>query len=270
MAEDLAITLVANAGVLVEYDGVGLLVDGIHHEKGHPFSQVDETDLTRMRQGDYPFTQLDYLLFTHEHPDHCTPQRVLEHVRQRPVKGLFLPDASQGSPQLAGLLDYLRRQSIPHRTLGLAPGHTRHFTLNEDLRLTVIGTRHMGPQYQSVRNDCFLLSVKNTNLLFTGDADYIADYFTAALTDVPVDAVFVNPVFYHNKNGQEIINTIFRPRHIVIYHMPFAPDDAMHFAYMVQRDMEKHARPDIRTHVLLDRCKKRFALAAPTRADSAA
>jgi hypothetical protein len=31
------ITLIANAGVLVEHNGVGLLVDGIHHKEGHPF-----------------------------------------------------------------------------------------------------------------------------------------------------------------------------------------------------------------------------------------
>ena len=32
MDKEITLTLIANAGILIEYDGTGLLVDGIHHD----------------------------------------------------------------------------------------------------------------------------------------------------------------------------------------------------------------------------------------------
>ncbi|BCS87971.1 hypothetical protein PSDVSF_12130 [Pseudodesulfovibrio sediminis] len=261
--EYISITLVANAGVCIECDGVGLLVDGIHNEGGHPFSRVSEADMERMRQGIVPFTHLDYLLFTHEHPDHFTPQYVLGHILNRPVKGLFLPSETDGSPNLALLLDRVRELAIPYWTLGLEPGTKQRFELADDVIVTAIGARHMGPQYATIRNDCFLLTVKGMNLLFTGDADHVAEYYAAALTDVTVDVAFVNPIFYNNKQGQQIINEIFRPRDVVIYHMPFAEDDTMHFSSLVRRDVKRYARPGMQTHVLSE-ANQALALPVPT------
>jgi len=248
------ITLVANAGVFVEHNDVGILVDGIHHEYGHPFSRVSEKDLLLMRQGADIFVNLDYLLFTHEHPDHLTPHHVLEHLHCRTVKGLFLPNESNGTSNLVLLLNRVRKLDIPYWSLGLEPGEIKRFPLTNDLTVTVLGTHHMGKQYTTIRNNCFLLSLAGKNLLFTGDADHVAEHFESALKDVVLDAVFVNPIFYHNSKGQEIIGEIFRPKNLVIYHMPFEHDDTMRFSYMVDKDIEKHGCPEIQTHVL--RCER--------------
>jgi L-ascorbate metabolism protein UlaG (beta-lactamase superfamily) len=120
----------------------------------------------------------------------------------------------------------------------------------------------MGPQYKTIRNDCFLLTLAGKNLLFTGDADHVVEYFERALAEVALDVVFVNPIFYHNPTGQEIINDIFRPRDVVIYHMPFEQDDTMQFSYMVNSDIQKHGHPEIQTHVLCGE-KQSFCLSAP-------
>lgn len=249
MAGPVAVTLVANAGVLVEHEGLGLLVDGMHREDGHAFSRVPEADLDRMRQGAAPFAALEYLLFTHEHPDHFTPRLVLEHIRRRPVRGVILPGEAGGSPDLALLLRNLLFQAVPHWPLALEPGRTRRIALADGLTVTGLGARHMGPQYQAVCNACFLVSLHGVNLLFTGDADHVAAYYEP-LRDVALDAVFVNPLFYHAEVGQEIIDTIFRPRHVVVYHLPFERDDVLHFGRMVRRDVDKHGQPGVRTHVM--------------------
>jgi len=261
VADFIDITLVANAGVLVEHAGRGLLVDGIHHEEGHPFSKVPESDLERMRDRSAPFANLEYLLFSHEHPDHFTPGRVQELVQSGRTKGLFLPDEPAGTPALSRLLDQLRRQGVAHRRFSLEPGRSRHFTLGYDLMVTAIGTRHMGPQYQDVRNHCYLLSLGGLRVLFTADGDHVAEYYESALRGVSLDAVFVNPIFFHHPDGQAIIDDIFKPRHVIIYHLPFAPDDTMNFSYMVGRDMEKYARTDRETHVF-DTANQRLRLHA--------
>lgn len=252
MTDCLDISLVANAGVLIRGRGACLLVDGMHHEGGHPFCMVGENALECMRRGAEPFDRLDYLLFTHEHPDHFTPELVLEHIRQRPVKGVFLPDGQGGSPNLALLLKELHERRIPHWPLGLEPGRTREIEVEEGVRVTAIGARHMGPQFKDVRNDCFLVSVGGMQLLFTGDADHVSAYFEDAVRNIPLDAVFVNPIFYYNPAGQAIINDLFCPREVVIYHMPPREDDLMHLHFTVKRALEKYACPGVRTRVLID------------------
>ena len=261
MDDFIKITLVANAGVHVEYNGLGILVDGVHHEEGHPFSQVSKTDLQHIKNGTDLFKNLDYFLFTHEHPDHFTPQYLLEIIQSRSFKGLFLPGELDGSSDLALLLKQARSISIPCWSLGLDPGEVERVELADDLIVTVIGSEHMGPQYKNIRNDCFLLTLNGINLLFTGDADYVAEYYVKALFEVPLDAVFVNPIFYHNPNGQEIINKIFRPRATVIYHMPLEQDDTMQLNFMVNRDIKRYERPDIQTHILSEK-KRSITLSA--------
>jgi len=246
---EVTITLVANAGVMIGHGGVGFLVDGVHHEMDQPFSPVPADDLKLMRRGGGLFTNLDYLLFTHEHLDHFSPLHVAELLKVRPIKGIFLPDPLSGSKELMLLHQQVRQHAIPCWTLGLAPQESRRIMLPGGHTVTVIGTRHMGQQFRTVRNDCFLLTLGGRNLLFTGDADHIPDYFAAPLDGLHVDAVLVNPIFYHHPNGQHIINSI-SPRHVVIYHMPFAVDDRMHLTYMVNSDLSRYARPGIQTHVM--------------------
>jgi L-ascorbate metabolism protein UlaG (beta-lactamase superfamily) len=257
----LKVTLIANAGILVEAGGVTVLVDGIHNEGGHPFSKVSPEDIQLMCKGTDIFANLDYLLFTHEHPDHFTPQIVQQYIQCRPVKGFFLPGEHNGSPELKLLLEELRKRAIPHWSLGLRPAETQQVVLDDGLIVTVIGTRHMGPQYQAVRNDCFLLTLAGRNLLFTGDADPVPDYFAKAMEETAVDVVFVNPLFFNNAKGQEIINELFRPSDVVIYHLPFAQDDTMSFSAQVERDIKRFKHPARKYHMLN---RKRQSLLFPS------
>jgi L-ascorbate metabolism protein UlaG (beta-lactamase superfamily) len=103
----------------------------------------------------------------------------------------------------------------------------------------------MGPQYAAVKHHCFLLTIAGKNILFTGDADHVPEYFVPALNGINPDMVFVNPLFYHHENGRKIINDIFRPRTVVIYHMPFARDDTTRLSHVVERDIKQHGQNGI-------------------------
>ena len=249
MEKSIKLTLIANAGVLVHYNGIGLLIDGIHHEQGHPFNRVSSANLRDMRQGSGLFSDLDFLLFTHYHPDHFSPLYVTALIHARPVQGIVLPGADDPSPELRVMLNHIRQKNIASWTLGLAPGTTRTIALTRDVFLMAIGTRHMGPQYQTISNDCFLLTVAGKNLLFTGDGDPVREYYQAALVGIRLAAVFVNPLFYHHPKGQDIINSIFAPQHIVLYHLPPADNDPMGLLSLVQRARQRYERPDMQTHL---------------------
>ncbi|WP_320007688.1 MBL fold metallo-hydrolase [Maridesulfovibrio sp.] len=244
------VTLVANAGVMVRYDGTDILIDGIHDEGGHPFSRVSPMDLHLMKTGTPPFNRIDYLFFSHEHPDHFTPSLVNEYLKNRPVKFIVVPRSSNGSKATDGLLAEIRERDIHYLISGLEPGEFDSLDLTKDLRLTIIGTRHMGPQYHDIRNDCFLLEMNGIKILFTGDADHVAEYYEKPLQGVELEAVFVNPLFYHNREGRRIITEIFKPRNVIVYHMPEENNDPMQLRLTVERAREKYVKCGLQTYVL--------------------
>ena len=55
-------TLIANAGILLEIDGIRFLIDGLHHSSQYPFSPVPQAMLDQMLRGEGPFRDADFLL----------------------------------------------------------------------------------------------------------------------------------------------------------------------------------------------------------------
>ena len=78
MSEALRVTLLANAGLLLEYEGTTLLIDGIFHSRDVPFSSLPQDVWQKLLRGDAPFGNIDYLLFTHHHPDHFSAAMTVE------------------------------------------------------------------------------------------------------------------------------------------------------------------------------------------------
>ena len=101
------VTLLANAGVLLQYRGTSLLLDGVFGKNDNPFSVLPGGCWDAMLREEPPFERLDYLLFSHYHPDHFAPGMVQELLEHRAVKGLFYPEDS--APEVRGLSDWLRR-----------------------------------------------------------------------------------------------------------------------------------------------------------------
>ena len=89
MDSTLRIILIANAGLLLTYRGTTLMIDGIYGREGHPFSNLSPEVWREMLGSEDRFQKVDYLLFTHAHPDHFSPEMTGEFLRHRDVKGLF-------------------------------------------------------------------------------------------------------------------------------------------------------------------------------------
>lgn len=222
MEEALHVTLVANAGLLLEYGGTTLLLDGIFGREGHPFSAPTGPVRQKLLNAEHPFERIDYLLFTHAHPDHLSPELTLEFLAKRRVKGVFLPDTR--SVRESGLVERLTQSAEPAVLLSSATDHAA-YRIEPGIEVRSFRTRHLDGKYQNVKHFCYLLTFGEKRVLFTADVDYVHEDF-ASLRDVHLRAVFVNPLFFSALRTGHFFRGELDTETVCVYHIPFREDDA--------------------------------------------
>lgn len=232
MGEKLKVTLVCNAGLLIEYKGTTLLLDGIYGREGHPFSNLTDAVWHQMLQGQGLFSKVDYLLFTHAHPDHFSPSMTLRYLQSRPVKGIFKPEADEAG---SALDTYLMEKRIPCVDLS---GKTDRasFRIEPHICVRAFTTLHLDKQFRNVRHLCYVISFDDKHVLFTADVDYMNTDF-AFVGDLPLRAVFMNPLFFRVFHNRKFFAGGLSADAYCVYHVPFEKDDSMRMRYTLQRDL---------------------------------
>lgn len=233
MDNTLRATLVANAGLLLEYNGTTLLLDGIYGTDGHPFSALSPEVWRQMKEGAAPFDKVDFLLFTHAHPDHFSPGMTLEYLQHRPVKGVFAPDTR--SVAESGLAEFLRERNIPCALLSDQTGSVG-FRVTPDITVRAFRTLHLDKQFEKVRHFCYLITFGDKNVLFTADIDYVTEDLSR-LKDIRLDAAFINPLFFGVLRRGRFFHGKLDAKRIVVYHVPFAADDGMGMRARLEHDL---------------------------------
>ena len=232
--ETVKATLLANAGVLLEYRGTRLLIDGIFDKKGHCFSNLSAEQWEGLKAGTGIFSGIDYLLFTHEHGDHFSPERTMEYLGCQKPKALFLP--KEGSAALRALHKQAESLKIPCVLLEGQLCRNTVFKPEEGTRIRAFQTRHLDKSFWDVPHFWYLLEFGGKKLFFTADVDFTYETFSA-LQGVQLDAVFINPLMRHSKEGRRVFSEgMLRTRLSVVYHIPFEGEDAMQVRSIAERE----------------------------------
>lgn len=233
MDKTLRVTLVANAGLLLEYHGTTLLLDGIYGKEGHPFSNLSPQVWRQMKEGQAPFDKVDFLLFTHAHPDHFSPEMTLEYLRCRPVKGVFAPDTRTVAE--SGLPAFLKEQGTPCALLSEQTDRTG-FRVTPDITVRAFRTRHLDKQFEKVRHFCYLITFGEKNILFTSDMDYVTEDLSR-LQNIRLDAAFVNPLFFSVLCHGKFFRGKLEAKQLMVYHIPYPEDDTMGMLATLERNL---------------------------------
>lgn len=245
--EGVKLTLIANAGVLLEYRGVRYLIDGIHTNDDLEFDGVPQQLLGQMLCGSGELADIDYLLFTHEHIDHFMAGLTQTYLQNNRVRGIVVP--AHGGGRLAGLKEYARETGVEVIAPELENGQSFRTKLGEG-ELVVAGMRHMGAQFREVQSCSLLLELGSKRLLFTGDSDYIPAWFEGAFGGTKVDVLFVNPLFYLNPLGQQIIEEL-APQTLVVYHLASKKADGSISAFERAVQSDAHKRQPLPYQLIL-------------------
>lgn len=219
------VTLTANAGVSISLGGLVIWVDALHDQQLPGFSTVSPAQWARIcRSG--ALTPPDVICFTHCHPDHYSRALTEEAARRWPSARLILPEPAFDDQLF--LRDREERLS--------AGGVDFRF-----FRLT-----HESPMYASVPHYGLTLCHEGFRVLIPGDCAVASPQLSECLGDTAVDLALLDFPWITLRKGREFTRDRIRPRHLLVYHLPFAQDDSVGYRSAAEHAAGLTGLPDVR------------------------
>mgnify|MGYP003586378020 CR=1 FL=1 len=237
MSKGIQVSLVSNAGVLVEINETKMLIDALW-EHSEAYSSPPEEIHEQMLYGTAgsKWRNADYLLFTHLHKDHFEQDVVIEYLQYNNVRSVYF-DSRPAVAESDKLEQYLAERELVHGRFGLQCDSYKHWQLNEQLAVTAICTPHMGIHAHQ-DHVAIVLHGGGKHLLFVADAEFPLPIFKQALGGIRPDAVFLNPVHFYSKRALRFVVEELQVKKIVAYHIPFAGEGNSVFRRMISKKLD--------------------------------
>ena len=245
------IRLIANAGVLIDYQGTQILIDALH--EGHRlYPGTPPVAIQSLLDGHPPFEKLAALVFTHHHADHFSARLALN-VLQRYPDLPFLSDEASASDLLTLTAlesewfdkSRIRTFSWKINTFELETAQQKIHSADQPVSvgpftLEPISFLHEGKRFEEVANIGYIISVGGRRILYPGDARISPDNFQAVTqTNQPIDAAILMFPYISTGRGQNLIRDILHPRQIVAVHLPDPERDTHDFLKNAYRAYER-------------------------------
>lgn len=198
----ISVWFLTNCGILLEYKNHQLLIDGLFKR---PPEEVGNSGLYEMPEKTYqdilnrnsPFTNIELLLFTHIHWDHCDIDSAKAYCKKYNTS-IFT--ATKNSS------DYIYK--------------------NEWIRVESISCVHdISSNTDNRKHCCFRIELGGKTFLFTGDIDTKSTPIRSQLLNKPIDYLFYNVHHLFHTEGRVLIQNYIKPNHLFIQHLPNPKDD---------------------------------------------
>lgn len=198
------LTLSANAGVALHCGSVRIWSDALHNQRTPGFSAVTPAIWDAL-QTHPDFADPDVMFYTHCHPDHYSRSLTIQAKKWFPDARLILPEREfPDQVLLTGARCHL-----------CLPGLTMQFAL-----LT-----HEGPQYAAVPNYGCILDDGDFRILIAGDCAVANPELAEFVGNSPIDLALLDFPWVTLRKGRQFIEQYIRPRHLAVYHLPFAENN---------------------------------------------
>ena len=140
LMEQISITFTSNTGLLMQYGDTKVLFDSLYGKSGHRFSPLPQVLEQEIMEGAGDFSEIDYLVFSHNHADHFSAKYLKAYLQQNTVKGIFLPEDLL---QETDLMEFLKAEKIPTMFFSKNPRLNRTIVLGKSFRLRAIPKFHI-------------------------------------------------------------------------------------------------------------------------------
>ena len=216
---DLAITYVANEGVLLESGGVRVLIDGLFRPTDPTYARVPADRRVDLERAAPPWADIDVVLVSHRHRDHFDPEAVSEYLVHAYHAELVSSQEVVAELERAATSHW---ELIRDRVLALSwqPGRSEEVRVH-GVAIHLLGLSHGSGAVATVQNFGHVVELGSWRLLHLGDA--VATEASLApfhLGDgAGIDVAFV-PWWYLADEAQlAAVQRLVAPRRIVFVHV---------------------------------------------------
>lgn len=202
------VTLSANAGVSLEIGGYKVLVDAFHETGESGFSTLSPELAQKVLNSDV-FSDPDCICYTHCHGDHYSRRLTVQARERWPRVELLLPEE-----------EFSNQITVTGSQFRWRKG---------DLTLRFIRLPHEGVQYVNVPHYGLIVSIPGCNVLLSGDCAVAAPELAQAVENTPIDLAIMDFPWASLKKGKQFLESLLKPEHLLLYHLPFAGDDKLRY-----------------------------------------
>lgn len=221
VARSLAVTYLANEGLLLAAAGEAVLIDGLHRPYQPEYAVLgpDARALVERAADEYAAVRL--VLVSHHHRDHFDAEAVRDHllhnVRSRLISSPQVVDAVLAAPGAEGLR--ARCEALPW-----APG-VRHRRRVDSVTVEFIGMSHGEGRHRDVQNFGHIVELGGRRVLHVGDAELSHPTFPgSALAEQPLDGAYLPFWYFLSASDRLRLRPLLGDARRFAVHLP--PNDA--------------------------------------------
>jgi len=217
-------TRTANAGGVLEMDGVRILLDGVSQAVGDYLATPPDI-LDQLLS-----TPLDAMAFTHNHCDHFLPEFVRQYAAAvRPPRLIGPKDVAADLP------------GVPVITASTKAG---------TVQIISVPSRHMGAEYRDTPHYSFLL--KGSSLVwFMGDASPLQ---WQGMDRMPHPDLLIAPFAYASTPAAWQITESLAPRRILLTHLPSREQDGEGLWDAVDKVVRQYGEGRVQRPLMGEKC----------------
>ena len=212
----LALTYVANEGVLVSSGSSKVLIDALFDKPTPEYRAPSPDVLAEIMKGEAPFDRVDVVVVTHNHPDHFDAPLAVRYMATVPGPLLVAPADAVAEMQKQADWARIEPRVVP---LEIAVGETARRDL-KGVRLTAFRTLHSGDR-ESPMNLMYLLELNGWRAFHEGDPTGRCNAFGGfGVGSPPIDVALVHFWYPLEPNCARFLQQDLKPDHIALMHLP--------------------------------------------------
>ena len=115
-----------------------------------------------------------------------------------------------------------------------------------DISLEFVRLPHEGEEFADVQHYGLFLAWQGKTVLIPGDCALASPMLKAAIGDRNIDVAILDFPWLTLRKGQQFVEEVIHPKHILVYHLPFEEDDINGYRKSAERAENQLSGANIR------------------------